>query len=89
MTNSEEIKEQFCSDLKDSIKHISVDECLVSIGDFNVIINSKTKKLKLVYDCYGVKKVEHKQVACTSSLFGEWPYSYKYHLQTLVQYIEI
>ena len=52
MTNLEEVKEQFCSDLKYTIKRVSTDDRLIFIGDFN----ADTEKWKVVLGSHRVGK---------------------------------
>ena len=56
LTNTEEVKEQFYSDLRDTIKRVPADDRLILIGDFNARIGSDSEKWKGVLGSQGVGK---------------------------------
>jgi len=56
MTNNEELKKQFYSDLKDKIHFVLVDNKLLLIDDFNARTGSVSEKLKGGLGSHGVGK---------------------------------
>jgi exonuclease III len=56
MTNSEEVKERFYSDLRDTISHVPADDRLILVGDFNARTGSDYGKWKGVLGSHGVGK---------------------------------
>lgn len=56
LTNPDEIKEQFYSDLRETIMRVSHDDRLVLIGDFNVRVGADTEKQEGVLGNHSVGK---------------------------------
>ena len=44
MTNNEEVKEQFYSDMRDTIKCVPSEDSLILISDFNATTSSDSEK---------------------------------------------
>ncbi|XP_068720611.1 uncharacterized protein [Montipora capricornis] len=56
MTNTEEVKEEFYSDLRETIRRVPADDRLVLVGDFNARVGSDIEKWKEVLGSHGVGK---------------------------------
>ena len=56
MTNTEEVKEEFYSDLRETIRRVPTDDRLILVGDFNFRVGSDTEKWKEVLGSHRVGK---------------------------------
>ena len=56
LINTEEAKEEFYSDLRETIKRVPTDDRLIPIGDFNARVGSDTEKWKGVLGSHAVGK---------------------------------
>lgn len=56
MTNPEEVKEQFYSDLRETISRVPADDRLILLGDFNARVGSDKEKWEGVLGSHGVGK---------------------------------
>ena len=57
MTNTEEVKEEIYSDLRETIRRVPTVDRLILVGDFNARVGSDTEKWKGVLGSHGVGKL--------------------------------
>ena len=56
MTNTEEVKEEFHSNLRETIRLVPSNDRLILVGDFNAKVDSDTEKWRGVLGSHGVGK---------------------------------
>ncbi|XP_068676468.1 craniofacial development protein 2-like [Montipora foliosa] len=62
MTNTEEVKEEIYSDLRETMRRVPTNDRLILVGDFNARVGSDTEKWKGVLGIHGVGRQSKSKV---------------------------